>query len=299
MVGRFRVAAATLLVCTSSTAAADASSLTDYFGPREVALGESMRADARGALATTLNPAGLGLSRQLVFEGSYGYRPGDGASVISASACDSTVPIGGCFYYHYIGAEPTLSGETYDRRAHDFGIAAARAITPRILVGINARYFDYNSNLMGEADASGFAGDLGLIVRASESVHLAVVGYNLLAEDSPQYPMAVGGGVTVRPVPQLGIGLDAVWNLEVEEGRGTGRYGGGIEYFLQSADMLSGYPLRAGVVHDREVEGTYLTAGVGFTSAKVAVDLGARKQVGGGDELMVQGGLRLFGPTLP
>jgi hypothetical protein len=258
-----------------------------------------MRADARGALATTLNPAGLGLSRQLVFEGSYGYRPGDSASVVSASACDSTVPIPGCFYYHYLTADPTVEGAEFDRRVHDFGIAAARAITSRLLLGINARYFDYNSNLAGEEDASGFSGDAGAILRATETIHIAAVGYNLVARDSAQYPLGIGAGIMVRPVAPLALGLDAVWNLEVEDDRGTGRYGLGAEYFLQSADLQSGYPLRAGAVHDREFEGTYLTAGVGFVSPKVAIDLGARKQVAGGDELMIQGGLRLFGPTLP
>ena len=294
-----RVAVASLLVCSSSAAAADASSLTDYFGPREVSVGETMRADSRGSMATTLNPAGLGLSRQLVFEGSYGFRPGDSASIISASACDSTVPVPGCFYYHYIGAEPSIGGDDYARRAHDFGIAAARAITPRVLIGINSRYFDYESDVLGEEDSNGFAADLGVIVRATDSVSLAAVGYNLLGPDSSQYPLAVGTGVALRPVPNLAIGADAVWDLDVPEGTSTGRYGAGLEYFLQSADQLSGYPLRGGVVHDRAVDGTFVTAGIGFTSVKVGIDIGARKQVAGGDELMVQGGLRVFGPSLP
>jgi hypothetical protein len=294
-----RIAVASLLVCSGSAAAADASSLTDYFGPREVSVGETMRADARGAMATTLNPAGLGLSRQLVFEGSYGYRPGDSASIISASACDSTVPVPGCFYYHYLGAEPSIGGDQYSRRAHDFGIAAARAITPRILVGVNTRYFDYRSDVIGEESAKGFATDVGFIVRATDVVQVAAIGYNLLGADSSQYPLAIGTGVALRPVAALAVGVDAVWDLDLPEGRSSGRYGAGLEFFLQSEDQQSGYPLRGGVVHDRALEGTYLTAGIGFTSMKVGIDIGARKQVAGGDELMVQGGLRVFGPTLP
>ena len=74
----YRVLAITVaVVLLQHDARADADSLNDGLGPREISVGESMRADARGALATTLNPAGLALNRELVFEGSYGYRPGD------------------------------------------------------------------------------------------------------------------------------------------------------------------------------------------------------------------------------
>ena len=299
LVSRRGVLAAAALFCLSSTAAADANSLTDYFGPREVSLGETMRADSHGSLATTLNPAGLALNRQLVFEGSYGYRPGDSASVVAISACDSTVVVPGCFYYHYFGAEPTLGGEDHDRRVHEGGIAAARAISSRLFFGVNARYFDYESNLVGEASSSGFAADFGITLKASSAIQAAVVGYNLLAAESAQYPMGVGAGVTIRPVAPLALGLDGVWNLDVAEGKSTGRYGAGGEFFFRSSDQQSGYPIRAGVVHDRELEGTYVTGGLGYTSVRVGLDVGARKQVDGGDELMVQAGLRVFGPHFP
>lgn len=299
IMSRRSVLAAVTLFCLSSTAAADANSLTDYFGPREVSLGETMRADSHGSLATTLNPAGLALNRMLVFEGSYGFRPGDSASAVAVSACDSTVAVPGCFYYHYFGAEPALEGEDFDRRVHEGGIAAARAIGSRLFFGINARYFDYESNLMGEADSSGFAADFGVILKASSNIQAAVVGYNLLAAESAQYPMGVGAGIMVRPVAPLALGLDGLWNLDVPEGKSTGRYGAGAEFFLRSADQQSGYPIRAGLIHDRELEGTYATAGLGYTSLRVGLDVGARKQVDGGDELMVQAGLRLFGPHFP
>jgi hypothetical protein len=294
-----RVALGATLVLLSSTAVAEASSLNDYFGPREIAVGETSRANAQGAMATTLNPAGLALTRQLVFEGSYGYRPEDSASTVAASACDSTVPVPGCFYYHYFTAAPEVADMEYSRRVHEFGLAAARAITNRIAFGLNWRYFDYESNLDGEEDANGFAMDAGLTLQLSEAIQVAVVGYNLIAEDSTQYPMGIGAGLALRPVSSLSISADGVWNLDAPEGAGTGRYGGGLEYFFQGGDRQSGYPVRLGTVYDNELDSTYITGGLGLTTMKIGIDVGARKQVDGGDELIVLGSLRLFGPHLP
>lgn len=289
-------AVALALVVVRSDARADANSLNDNLGPREIAVGESMRADARGALATTLNPAGLALNRELVFEGSYGYRDGDEASAVAVSACDSTVPIAGCFYYRYFSAAPELGGEQFDRRAHEFGTVAARQLAPRVLIGLTGKYFDYESDQADEGNSDGFAFDLGLTVRASDAVNVAFVGHNLWAAESEQYPRAVAGGVMLRPAPPLTMAFDALWNLDTGEDESTGRYGGGAEYFLSSADKQSGYPIRAGAVYDNQLEATYLTAGFGFLSAKMGLDLGARKQVDGGDELMVHASLRIFGP---
>jgi hypothetical protein len=292
------LAAALLILAPSGTARAD--SLNDYFGPREISVGESLRANAQGSLATTLNPAGLALTRQLVFEGSYGYRGDDSASTVAASACDSTVPVAGCFYYHYFTAKPEIDGVEYSRRVHEFGVAAARAISRRMSVGLNARYFDYKSDLTGEADSSGFATDAGLTLSLSDAIQAAVVGYNLLAPNSRQYPMAIGAGIVLHPVEQLSIGLDGLWNLDLPDGEsGTGRYGGGLEYFIPSGDQQIGYPFRFGTVYDHQLGSTYITGGLGLTTMKIGVDVGARKQVGGGDELMILGSLRLFGPHLP
>src|SRR4029078_2609289 len=83
------------------TAHADGDSLVDSLGPREVAGGEALRGSATGATAIGMNPAGLPLNRELVFEGGYGYRLSDSASLLGVSACDSTSAMPGCFYYQY------------------------------------------------------------------------------------------------------------------------------------------------------------------------------------------------------
>lgn len=281
-----------------ASAGANADSLTDNLGPRELAVGESMRAEAVGALSTVLNPAGLALNRQLVFAGSYGFRSEDNASVASFSACDSTTPIAGCFYYHYLSAEPEIAGMDRKRRFHEGGFTAARALTPQLLLGSNTHFFDYNSDLEGEEDVRGYSVDLGLIFVASPGLNVAAVGYNLVGTESAQYPRGMGTGIAFRPGQgSLGINLDALWNIEEKEGRSKGRYGGGLEYFLRTGGGGAGYPVRGGGVYDAANDTSYLTLGLGYANPKIGIDIGGRKQVSGGDELIIQAGLRLIGPT--
>jgi hypothetical protein len=281
------------LAAADTAARADADSLGDLLGPREVALGEGLRAGATGGLATTLNPAGLPLTHELVFEGSYGYRPDDHASLVGLSACDSTNVAPGCFYYHYADRSPDVDGMESSRRTHVAGATLSRQLGTRAIVGVDGKYFNFESDVMGEADKSGFTWDLGALVRLTDIVNLGAVGYNLFGNRSPEFPRAFAAGVYVRPTPQVALGFDALWNLDTD-GK-TGRYGGGAEYDVAGSDGKVGYPLRLGVVHD-VATGTYVTGGLGVGGAKLALDVGARKQVSEGDELLVTASLRVFGP---
>lgn len=292
-----RITAATVLLMVSSapTARADANSLFDSLGPREIAVGESLRAEAKGGLATTLNPAGLALSNELVLESTYGYRASDGANIAAISACDSTVPMPGCFYYRYFSADPGDGAGS--RRAHEVGYVAARAVG-KFVLGVTYKYFDYNSDLAGESDESGHSTDFGITLVPSNALKLAFVGYNLWSSgDSPQYPRAYATGLVLRPSARLSLSADALWNTDLEEGQSSGRYGGGAEFFMVSADQRSGYPLRAGFVYDATKDATYATAGLGYRTIRVGIDIGMRKQVSGDDnELLVIGSIRLFAP---
>ena len=293
---RNAVAAVCVACCllAAGSARADADGLTDSLGPREVALGDAMRGGATGGSAAMLNPAGLPLTNELVFEGGYGYRPSDSASVVSVSACDSTNAAPGCFYYGYVSASPELGGMTGTRTAHVVGATVSRRLTPRVFLGAGLKYFRFSSDMAGEDDAKGLNWDLGMTMRLSEEINLGVVGYNLAGAESTNFPRAVGGGVQVRPVANLTANFDALWNLDLDEG--AGRFGGGLEYFLAARQGQMGYPIRLGGLHDRAGDATYISAGLGMTTMKMAVDIGGRRQVGGGDEMMVVASLRFFGP---
>ncbi len=291
------LAAAIVVGSTARPALADADSLVDHLGATEVGVGEAMRAGAIGAMATRLNPAGLPLTNELVFDGSFGYRPSDSAQLGAVAACDSTNLMPGCFYYSYVAADPGPDGSTVHERAHTGGITLSRMINQRITVGWGMKYFDFESDGMDEG--SGVNWDIGTTVRITETANLALVGYNLWGAESPQFPRAVAAGTMIRPVPQLALSFDAVWELGLEDDQQTGRYGGGAAYILSGNNGQVGYPIRAGAVHDVGTDGTYVTGGLGFATMKMGIDIAARKQVSEGDELLVTAGIRLYGPRQP
>jgi hypothetical protein len=284
------------LVVTGLLGHADAESLDDLIGPRELAVGEALRGGATGSSAIGMNPAGLPLNRELVFEGGYGYRRSDSATLIGVSACDSTNLMPGCFFYDYASTTPELDGMTGTRNTHVAGLALSRQLTPRILIGSTTKYYDFESTMTGETDANGFVFDLGATVRVTQMINLGFSAQNLWAsEESPHFPRALGGGVLVRPVPSLTGSFDMRWKLDGENQ--DARYGGGVEWFLKTKQ--SGIPLRVGGLRDSGLDATYVSAGIGFASMKWGVDVGGRRQVKSGDETIIMASMRFYGPRMP
>ena len=281
------------------SAHAEGDSLQDLLGPREIALGEAMRGDATGASAIGMNPAGLPLNKELVFEGGYGYRQSDQASLLAVSACDSTNVAPGCFFYDYAGSSPAGDLGTampLSHTTHIAGASFAHSFTPRVLVGSTVKYFHYDTNVPTEVDASGFSFDLGTTIRLTEMINFGVAAYNLVGTSSPEMPRAAGGGLSLHPLPMLTLNYDMRW---VYGGDMHGaRYGGGAELFLRSASGQTGFPIRAGALRDNYLGSTYLSAGLGFTTMSFGVDVGGRRSISGLNETMVIASIRLFGPRL-
>lgn len=282
--------------CLLGTAEAD--SLNDVMGPREIAVGEAMRGGATGASAIGLNPAGLPLNRELVFEGGYGWRGTDSATLIGVSACDSTNAAPGCFFYDYLGTNPELGGMTGSRTTHVGGMSLSKLLLPRVMIGATVKYFNFKSDMAGEMAQSGVTADFGLTLRLTQMINLGVAGQNLYStEDThPMFPRAVGGGFHARPLPNLALGFDARWLLDADKVSSSIRYGGGAELFLSGQHGQTGYPLRIGALRDNGLGSTYVSGGLGMATLKWSVDLAARREVKGGDETMILASMRFWGP---
>lgn len=293
---RTLVAGVLVSIAAVGPARADGESQADLIGPRELAVGEAMRGGATGATAIGMNPAGLPLNRELVFEGGYGYRASDSATILSASACDSTNAMPGCFFYEYVGTSPEIGGMSGSRTTHVAGAALSRVLVPRVILGATTKWYSFDSNMTGDASASGFVFDLGATVRLTRMVNLGVAAQNLFATtESPQFPRAIGGGLHARPIPNLALSFDMRWKLDGDARRA--RYGGGAELFLRSGSSL-GIPLRLGGLRDNALDAGYLTGGAGLAGLKWGLDIGARHALSGGDETMILASLRFFGPRM-
>jgi hypothetical protein len=296
---RSNVSGVLAATCLLGLAPASADSLNDLLGPREIAVGEAMRGGATGASAIGLNPAGLPLNRELVFEGGYGWRGTDDATLLGVSACDSTNAMPGCFFYDYLGASPELAGMTGSRRTHVGGVALSKPVLPRVMVGATAKYYDFESDMAGEDSRSGFTFDVGATLRLAHTINLGISGQNLYAtEKSDQFPRAIGGGLHARGISSLTLGFDARWLLDADDRAKSVRYGGGAELFLRGNNGQSGYPIRAGALRDNALGATYVSGGVGLTTMKWGIDVAARREVDGGDETMVLASVRLWGPRM-
>ncbi|MBI4509760.1 MAG: hypothetical protein HY698_08980 [Deltaproteobacteria bacterium] len=276
------------VVVLASAASASPVSEDAPLGPRAMALGEALRGAATGSLATSLNPAGIGLTRAYVIEGILAATPGADAKAAAVSICDSvTARVGACIYYDFFRNEPS-SGK---RRTHEAGIALALPFSESFHVGITQKYV-HLTGPEGEGGKKGYLLDAGLVMRAGSMLNLALVGYNLVGSDERYYPLGVGGGISVFPGAKWMISADGQWDLDGE----TGRYGAGLEYFVASSSE-QGIPLRLGVIYDEKGSATHVTGGVGFVTSRVALDLAARRQVDGGSDFSLQVGLRMFLPN--
>ena len=269
----------------------------DILSPRAIAMGEALRAAATGALSTILNPAGVVLTRSYVLEGSYGYRPEDHSNIQSISVCDSvTTRVGACLYYTHLSGDLTLDGQG-SRYRHEVGLTTAVPLSDALSIGITNKYVSYNeqppSVTVADLSHSGFILDAGLNFRAIPSVSVAFVGYNLFGGDDALFSRSIGFGLAWNLSPQLLFAADGRYDLEHDHGR----WGGGAEYMISGGDGQQGFPLRLGYVYDSSESSSSITGGLGFMTPRVAIDLGGRKQVSHGDELMLQLSLRLFLPN--
>jgi hypothetical protein len=284
------------LVVAGAPARADSND--DFLTPREVAVGEAMRASATGQIGPDMNPSGISLNRELVFEGGYGYRSVDKASLISASACDSTTAMPGCFFYHYAGTSPsTLQDLDVHTTTHVGGISLSHLLTPRLSFGSTVKYFHFSTDVPTQSNASGWAFDFGATLRLNNTINLGASAENLwTTNDTPEFPRTLGGGVYARPISMLAVSFDMRWRLAGNEQ--AARYGGGAQLFLPVSGGQGGLPISGGVLHDNSLAATYISGGLGYTASSWSIDVAGRHAVSGPKDNMVIASLRLYGPRM-
>lgn len=292
--GRFLGLVVALAWALSAEGEARADMLADAAGPRAIGTSDALTAASYGAVAKSLNPAGVALMKSYVIEGWYGFRPSGDGQVASAAICDSTRRVGACLSYDFVTASPASGTE---QRMHVFSLATGVPISDKIILGFTNRVADYEetvADVMSDASRDwAFIMDAGLIVRITPQINVAAVAHNLVGSDDAQFARSYGGGFAFVPRPELTIAADMRYSMVTE----APRWAGGVEYYLGAGGGQSLYPIRVGYSYDAANDAQYVTGGLGWVSPRLGLDIGARKQVAEGDELTLQFGLRLFMPN--
>jgi hypothetical protein len=295
----------------------------DFVGPRALGQGEAQRATATGASGPLLNPAGMSLIRQYSIEAAYGInieQLGHHAHISVVDSVTSRVAAG--LFYTFIYATPKLgfnwaggqvNSEQITRTGHAAGLSLSLPLGDKFILGATVKYLHFDTtaplpaptvpNQIVLDTVNGVTFDIGAILKLGEKFRIAAIGYNLWDHGSRESPLSLGIGLAVTPIPSLNINFDTVVNFTGYQNytfdpmtgkislnaRQTARLGPGIEYLVANK-----VPIRAGVVYDSGLPGTFLTVGLGYVSPAFGIDLGYRGKVQGGIENTLMLGLRLF-----
>jgi hypothetical protein len=265
--------------------------LPDLTGPRMLALGAGVGA-AEGTEALFVNPAALAAKKRYSVDAMYltDRRPGlDGKAArqdwLASSVVDnSTTQVAAGFAY----AKPWKGLES----GMVLRLGLAGTVTEGLLVGVQGNYVD-----LGGADRvkSTFNMDAGVLYQVTKMVSVGAAGYNLIHTKHDQtLPQAFGAGFTAG---WQSLRLVGDWRFDLDRTnpdgkKRTSRYGGGLEYLFDNA-----VPVRAGFEIDDTSKTKWWSAGLGYVSNRMAVDVGYRQSLTRSDARTVSVALRVFVPN--
>jgi len=284
-------AALALAIWLDAPAWADGTALP---GTCALGTGGAMRATATGDAGPMLNPSGISLLRAYTVEGAYQYGSRDSANDVHVSLVDSTsgFNLGGALFYTFHTASPTGGTQI----GHEGGLSLSFPLGDVVFLGGTAKYMYFSTEASGTTDKkTGFTFDAGLTIRPIQFLSLAVVGYNLTNPETSFAPEALGGGVSVSPLPGFLLLLDSV--LERVSGDPTRSKAyymmGGGEYLGKTM------AIRLGGGSDGLHKNGYLSGGLSFVSGVGALDISMRQDISGDNKGTFVGvSARLFVPTI-
>jgi hypothetical protein len=298
--------AAAVVLGLAILVARPARAFEEYQGTRAQGMGGATRAWALGDSAALLNPSGMPLVKSYAVEAAYAYASRNAGQFFHASIVDSTsdVNIGGAVYYTYRMDSPPGAPKGH---GHEAGAALAMPLGTHLALGATLKWFQLSGADQGPAlSTGGLTFDVGVTIRPSPILALAVVGQNLRDLDAGQAPQTLAYGVVFVPIPELVLAIDGLTSFTRDDylnTKGTGGQGG-LEWTLAHRVVV-----RTGGGLDPLLGVGYLAAGLSALSDVGAVDVGVRGDLfpvktGSERNVFVGASLRLFlqqatAPTSP
>jgi hypothetical protein len=287
------IAAVVLLAAVRALAAVPPAPST-----RALGMEGNLRGSATGDAALSLNPSGMSLARAYVLEGAYLHdRVGDGKGHnLHLSIVDSTsgFNVAGGLYYTYLTDSPE---GTPGRSAHEGGVALSFPIGDRIFLGATARYLRLRNEDPVPAGTrrliSGFGFDVGITVKPIPLLGIGLVATNVAdARLGERVPRTLAGGVSVGITGELLLVFDAVYDITRSTDK-VWNLGGGAEYLFAKT-----FALRAGFGHRGDTRASVVAGGLSLISEVAALDVGVQQDLAGArKELLVGVSGRIFVPS--
>jgi opacity protein-like surface antigen len=276
---------------------------------RALGMGDAVRALGFGTAGLYVNPACMSQGLQNAIDVGYGYRSWEGRHNGHASFVDSkTNPsvAGGAGYSYVRGKWDDALTQFHDLR---FGVSSGYRSTSFSFYGglgfryINIKRKDYKSS-RNDLDVWKPTMDLGILFGISDLIFIGVTAQNLI-----KMPVTPTGSSTKKGAPyaprKVGIGVGLVYSIL--------HFGVDVDIDLQSKSSATASPMagleltlaqsvaiRAGFQWDRvgdlKTDQKRITAGLGYISQYVGVDVGYGHDVSHSKNWVIESSIRVFLP---
>ena len=198
-----------------------AGAIEDLISPRSMAMGNSLRADATGALGPQLNPAGMAMKRGYSIELMYGFRVQDVGSNLNLSIVDSiTSKVAAGVYYSFVWSRPKLhlipnGGTTVvtpdvTREGHETGVALALPLGDKFGLGVTMKYLTVSTTATaqkGLADLKCATPLDGTDTVMGGKAYTCVLDDSSLAGNSIARGFSIDAGISARLGDKFQVGL--------------------------------------------------------------------------------------------
>lgn len=276
---------------------------------RALGMSDAVRALGFGTAGLYFNPAAMSQGMQYAIDLGYGYRAWAGRHNGHVSLVDSkTNPhvAGGIAYAYSRGKRGSVLTQTHDIRSGVSSSIRSKGIF--FAYGGGFRYMKIEAkdskNSRNNMDKWAPTLDVGVLLGVNDLFYIGVAGVNLIQMPVSKVSRSTDKGVPYAP-RAVGIGLGIVYSIL--------HFGVDVDIDLQSKDSATVSPLfgleltlakaiavRAGFAWDRV--GTIvqdqkrISAGLGYVSKYVGVDVGYAHDVTDADNWVIESSVRVFLP---